>query len=157
MTSNIGSECFRKLSSPLGFYSRQIGVEQVQGEIVRELERRFTPEFRNRIDEVVIFRPLSKDEVRAIALQQVERIEKQLSKAGRALRVTPEAIEHLVTEGYSLAYGARFLKRVIESKIKLPISQRWAEGTAFLADVQHGRLEIQVTAAPGYSALAATA
>jgi ATP-dependent Clp protease ATP-binding subunit ClpC len=157
MTSNIGSECFRKLSSPLGFYSRQIGVEQVQGEIVRELERRFTPEFRNRIDEVVIFRPLSKDEVRAIALQQVERIEKQLSKAGRALRVTPEAIEHLVTEGYSLAYGARFLKRVIESKIKLPISQRWAEGTAFLADVQDGRLEIQVTAAPGYSALAATA
>ena len=41
MTSNIGSECFRRLSSPLGFYSKQVGVEQVQGEVARELERRF--------------------------------------------------------------------------------------------------------------------
>ena len=72
MTSNIGSECFRKLSSPLGFYSKQVGVEQVQGEITRELERRFSPEFRNRIDEVVIFPPLTKDEVRQIALQQID-------------------------------------------------------------------------------------
>ena len=53
MTSNIGSEHFRKLTSPLGFLSKQVGVEQVKGEIMRELERRFSPEFRNRIDEVV--------------------------------------------------------------------------------------------------------
>src|ERR1700736_6975952 len=48
MTSNIGSEHFRKLPSPLGFRFRQVGVEQVQSEILRELERRFSPEFRNR-------------------------------------------------------------------------------------------------------------
>jgi ATP-dependent Clp protease ATP-binding subunit ClpA len=156
MTSNIGSECFRKLSNPLGFYSKAIEVQQVQGEITRELERRFTPEFRNRIDEVVIFRPLSRDEVRAIALQQIGKVERALSRSGRSLRVTPEAVEQLVTEGYSLAYGARFLKRVIESRIKLPISQRWAEGTAFVATVQDGRLEIDVSES-GYSALAATA
>ena len=59
MTSNIGCEHFRKLTSPLGFYSKQVGVEQMQGEITRELERRFSPEFRNRIDEVVMFSPLS--------------------------------------------------------------------------------------------------
>src|SRR5260221_10190448 len=55
MTSNLGSEHFRKLTSPLGFLSRNVGVEQVQSEVARELERRFSPEFRNRIDEVVIF------------------------------------------------------------------------------------------------------
>ena len=49
-----------------------------------------------------------------------------------------------MTEGYSLAYGARFLKRVIENRIKLPISQRWTEGTAFTADVREGKLEIEV-------------
>jgi ATP-dependent Clp protease ATP-binding subunit ClpA len=156
MTSNIGSECFRKLSNPLGFYSKAVGVEQVQGEITRELERRFTPEFRNRIDEVVVFRPLTRDEVRAIALQQIAKIERSLSRTGRSLRVTPEGVEHLVTEGYSLAYGARFLKRVIESRIKLPISQRWTEGHGFVADVRDGRLEIEVSEA-GYSTLAATA
>ena len=76
MTSNIGSEHFRKLTSPLGFLSKQVGVEQVQGEIMRELERRFSPEFRNRIDEVVLFAPLTKDEVRQIALQQIAQIER---------------------------------------------------------------------------------
>jgi ATP-dependent Clp protease ATP-binding subunit ClpC len=157
MTSNIGSECFRKLSSPLGFYSKQVGVEQVQGEIARELERRFTPEFRNRIDEVVIFRPLSMDEVRLITLQQVAKIETSLAKSGRALTITPAALELLVAEGYSLAYGARFLKRVIESKIKLPISQRWTEGQRFTADVRDGQFEIEVTHETGRFALAATA
>jgi len=156
MTSNIGSEVFRKLSSPLGFYSKQIGVEQVQGEIMREVERRFTPEFRNRIDEVVIFRPLTKDEVRLIAHQQVAKIQKSLARSHRSLTVTPEAVEQLVTEGYSMAYGARFLKRIIESRIKLPISQRWTEGQAFTADVRDGRVEIEITQASGFE-LAATA
>ena len=157
MTSNVGSECFRKLSSPLGFYSKQVGVEQVQGEISRELERRFTPEFRNRIDEVVIFRPLSKDEVRLITILQIGRIEKALAKSGRTLTVTPEALELLVADGYSLAYGARFLKRVIETRIKLPISQRWSEGQRFTAELRDGKLEIEVTRESGHYPLAATA
>jgi ATP-dependent Clp protease ATP-binding subunit ClpA len=157
MTSNIGSECFRKLTSPLGFYSKQVSVDQVHGEIARELERRFSPEFRNRIDEVVIFRPLTKDEVRAIALQQIEKIERSLTRSGRTLRVTPEALEQLVTDGYSLAYGARFLKRVIDAKIKLPISQRWTDGEEFVVTARDGQIEIDVTSASGYTELAATA
>jgi ATP-dependent Clp protease ATP-binding subunit ClpA len=157
MTSNIGSECFRKLSSPLGFFSKQIGVEQVQGEITRELERRFSPEFRNRIDEVVIFRPLTKDEVRQITLHLISKIQRSLAKAGKTLTVTPDALEQIVTDGYSLAYGARFLKRVIESRIKLPISQRWTEGSAYVAEVHDGRVEIEVNAAGGIAQLAAIA
>jgi ATP-dependent Clp protease ATP-binding subunit ClpA len=129
----------------------------VQGEISRELERRFTPEFRNRIDEVVIFRPLTKDEVRRITDHQLAKIGKSLAKSGKTLTVTPEALEQLVTEGYSLAYGARFLKRVIESRIKLPISQRWTEGRQFVAEVRDGNLEIVVSEATGRYALAATA
>jgi ATP-dependent Clp protease ATP-binding subunit ClpA len=158
MTSNIGSECFRKLSNPLGFLSKQIGVEQVHGEIIREVERRFSPEFRNRIDEVVVFRPLTKDEVRQIAIQQIAKIEHSLERSGRKLQVAPEALEQLVHDGYSLAYGARFLKRTIEDRIKLPISQRWTEGEEFTADVREGRVEIEVTRLAGsYAALAATA
>jgi ATP-dependent Clp protease ATP-binding subunit ClpA len=158
MTSNIGSEYFRKLTNPLGFLFRQVEVEQIQGEILRELERRFTPEFRNRIDEVVLFRPLSTDEVRQIAIQQIEKIERSLARAGRTLRVTPEALEQLVQDGYSLAYGARFLKRAIEDRIKLPISQRWTEGCEFVADLRDGLVTIEVSGAQGpIAALAATA
>ena len=122
-------------------------VEQIQGEILRELERRFTPEFRNRIDEIVLFRPLSSDEVRQIAVQQIEKIERSLARAGRTLRVMPDALEQLVRDGYSLAYGARFLKRVIEDRIKLPISQRWSEGSQFIADLREGSVTIDVTGA----------
>jgi ATP-dependent Clp protease ATP-binding subunit ClpA len=141
----------------MGFYSKQVGVEQVQGEITRELERRFSPEFRNRIDEVVIFRPLTKDEVREIALQQIAKIQRSLAKSDRTLTVTAEALEQVVTEGYSLAYGARFLKRVIENRIKLPISQQWAEGTAFTADLREGAIAIEVSGGSSHLELAATA
>ena len=89
---------------------------------------------------------------------QIDKIAQTLARSGRTLTVSPEAVEQLVTDGYSLAYGARFLKRVIETKIKLPISQRWTEGTAFVADVVDGQVEIQVVDARGqYPALAATA
>jgi ATP-dependent Clp protease ATP-binding subunit ClpC len=158
MTSNIGSEVFRKLSSPLGFLSKQVGVDQVRGEIMREVERRFTPEFRNRIDEIVLFQPLTKDEVHQIAVQQVSKIAQTLGRTDRTLHITDAALERLVDEGYSLAYGARFLKRAIEERIKLPISQRWSEGRSFTVDVRDGALEITVDqGGASLSQLAATA
>jgi ATP-dependent Clp protease ATP-binding subunit ClpA len=159
MTSNIGSEVFRKLTNPLGFLSKQVGVEQVKGEIMREVERRFSPEFRNRIDEIVLFQPLSKDEVRQIAIQQIHKIETALARSKRTLHVTPEALEQLVQEGYSLCYGARFLKRTIEDRLKLPISQHWIEGDVFTAIVADGHIQVDVTSSAGgaYSGLAATA
>jgi len=158
MTSNVGSEHFRKLTSPLGFRSTQVGIEQIHGEISRELERRFSPEFRNRIDEVVIFAPLTKDEVRTIAEQQIAKIESSLARSGRTLRVTPAAVEQLVQDGYSLAFGARFLKRAIEDRIKLPISHLWTQGQSFVADVRDGQIALEIEAAPGGMAtFAATA
>jgi ATP-dependent Clp protease ATP-binding subunit ClpA len=158
MTSNIGSEFFRKLTNPLGFLAKQVGVEQIKGEVLREVERRFSPEFRNRIDEVVLFQPLSKDEVRAITSQQLVRIQRSLAKTGRTLIISPEAMEQLVQDGYSLAYGARFLKRCIEERLKLPISQRWTEGDSFIAELRDGRIEVDVAPAAGsISTLAAIA
>ena len=157
MTSNIGSECFRKLTNPLGFLSKQVGIEQVQGEITRELERRFTPEFRNRIDEVVLFRPLSRDEVREIAIQQIAKIQRSLTRSQRSLTVTPEALEALVQAGYSLAYGARFLKRVIEDRVKLPISQRWTEGSHFVVDTKESEISVDIVDEAGRYRLPAIA
>lgn len=113
--------------------------------------------FKNRIDEVVLFRPLAKDEVRAIAIQQIARIQRTLEKTGRSLVVTPEALEQLVKDGYSLAYGARFLKRLIEERIKLPISQQWNAGEEFTAEAREGHVAIDVSRATGLEVLAATA
>ena len=131
MTSNIGSECFRKLTNPLGFLSGHVNVEQVQGEISRELERRFPPEFRNRIDEVVLFAPLTHDEVREISKHYFEQVKVALAKSGKTIQIDDDALELVVTRGYNLAYGARFLKRFIDEQIKLPISAQWKDGSHF--------------------------
>src|ERR671913_231965 len=87
MTSNAGSEHFRKLQSPMGFRSGQLGMDQVQSEINRELERRFPPEFRNRIDQVVVFAPLTKDEVREIALKYIDEVTSTLKRWNKTLTV----------------------------------------------------------------------
>jgi len=155
MTSNIGSECFRRLTNPLGFLSGRVNVEQVQGEISRELERRFPPEFRNRIDEVVMFAPLMHDEVREIAKHYFEQVKVALAKSGKTIQIEDDALELVVTKGYSLAYGARFLKRFIDEQIKLPISERWRDGMHFA--VRAKDREIVVEPAPANISTAAAA
>ena len=104
----------------------------------------------------MLFGPLTHDEVREIAVQQIVKIEASLAPTRQQLTVTPDALEQLVQDGYSLAYGARFLKRVIDDRIKLPISQRWTEGTHFVVNVRDGKIQIDVSNDGGYR-LAATA
>jgi ATP-dependent Clp protease ATP-binding subunit ClpA len=143
MTSNIGSDLFRKLTNPLGFLSREVGVDQVKSEISRELERRFPPEFRNRIDDVMLFSPLSQDEVRQIAAHYLTRLRATLARSGKTLHITDEALERVVVQGYSQAFGARFLKRVIDERIKLPISERWKESARFEVVVRDGAVVVE--------------
>jgi len=142
MTSNVGSEHFRQLTSPMGFRSRPLSADQIGAQANRDLERRFPPEFRNRIDDVVIFQPLTRDDVRAIALASISRIEAALSRRGKALTVDPDAVDRLVQQGYSIEYGARFLKRVIGDAIELPISQQWKDMNHFHVTVHDDRIVI---------------
>jgi len=148
MTSNAGSDHFRKLTNPLGFRSGQMPVDQVQTDVNRELERRFPPEFRNRIDQVVLFQPLTHDEVRAIAVKYIGQVTCTLKRFNKTVTVDPEALEKLVTDGYSLAYGARFLKRVIDDRIKLPLSQLWKESNAFRVMLRDDKIEVEMADGP---------
>ncbi len=137
----------RKLTSPMGFLSKSVGVEQVEGEVMRELERRFPPEFRNRIDEVVLFAPLTHDNVREIAKHYLAQVTLTLAKTGKTIRVSDEALETVVLKGYSMAFGARFLKRYIDEHIKLPISARWKDGTHFDVKMENGALVVEPSVA----------
>jgi ATP-dependent Clp protease ATP-binding subunit ClpA len=147
MTSNLGSEHFRKLTSPMGFLSRQIGVDEVQKEVMRELERRFPPEFRNRIDEVVVFAPLTHDEVRDIAKHYLAQVKLTLAQSGKTIQVDDEALELVVTQGYNMAFGARFLKRLIDERIKMPISASWREGSHFQVKAKDDAIVVEASPA----------
>ena len=143
MTSNAGSEHFRKLTNPMGFRSGKMPIDQVQTDVNKELERRFPPEFRNRIDQVVLFAPLTHDEVRAIALKYIEQVSETLKRSNKTVTIEPDALEKLVTDGYSLAYGARFLKRVIDDRIKLPLSQQWKEASSFRVVLRDDQIAVE--------------
>ena len=131
MTSNLGAEHFRKIENPLGFRHAEVGIDDVRGEVMRELERRLSPEFRNRLDEVIVFAPLTRDEAAPIAGIQLDRVIATAIARGKEVEITPEALDEIVREGYSLAYGARFLKRVIDDRVKIPLSQMWGAANRF--------------------------
>ena len=81
MTSNLGSESFKKYEKPLGFGQKTLGdVRAIKNEVMKAAEARFSPEFRNRIDEIVVFSPLMMDEVRQIAVLYLNKLRKQMER-----------------------------------------------------------------------------
>lgn len=148
MTSNLGSDNFSRFLHPLGFIpatAKEGTAKLIRSEVMREVERRFTPEFRNRIDEFVVFSPLTHEEVKEIAKLNLNRLTAKLQHEGKKLAVTDAALELLVAKGFSLSYGARFLKRVIEEQVAIPLTNKLKEGEAFLVDAREGEILISVT------------
>ncbi len=138
MTSNLGSHEFSKFTKPLGFIESDDMVKSLKGAINKEVENFFSPEFINRLDDVVIFSPLTKKEVRQIALMHIETIKKTMAEYGKELAVTDGALDKLVGTGYSTKFGARFLKRNIDDIVKVPLTLKWKDGDSFVADLIDG-------------------
>jgi ATP-dependent Clp protease ATP-binding subunit ClpA len=144
MTSNLGSESFKKYEKPLGFGQKTLGdVRAIKNEVMKAAENRFSPEFRNRIDEIVVFSPLMMDEVRQIAVLYLNKLRRQMEMQGKAVDVTEAATDLLTEKGFSPAYGARFLKRHIDERVKLPITTMWKGATRFRVDAEDGEVTIK--------------
>mgnify|MGYP003394211343 FL=1 len=144
MTSNLGSENFKKYESPLGFGQKALGnFKQIRGDVMKAAETRFTPEFRNRIDEIVIFAPLTKEEVREIAKLYLTKIQRNMERQGKLVEVTEAALDALTEKGFSPTYGARFLKRHIDQKVKLPITNDWKAAMKFTVDAVDGEISVK--------------
>ncbi len=139
MTSNLGSDSFKRFEKPLGFGMKTPNdFRAVNNEVMKAAEQRFSPEFRNRIDEIIVFAPLTMDEVRRIAKLYLDRLGRQMERQGKSIEVTEAALNRLTEKGYNTKYGARFLKRHIDEKVKLPITSMWKSAASFLVDVENG-------------------
>jgi len=144
MTSNLGSENFKKYEKPLGFGQKTLGdIREIKGAAMKAAEQRFSPEFRNRIDEIVVFSPLMMDEVREIARLYLGKLKRQMERQGKIVEITEKAIELITEKGYSPAYGARFLKRYIDEKVKLPITNEWKLAMRFIVDAEDGEITVK--------------
>ncbi|MBI5234979.1 MAG: ATP-dependent Clp protease ATP-binding subunit [Deltaproteobacteria bacterium] len=122
MTSNIGSATTR--DKPLGFAVTEEREDKKEAEFrVDETTRFFRPEFLNRVDEVVVFKPLGRNDIRRICAKMCAEISKDVKDAHNAyLTVTDEAIDAIAAKGYSPAYGVRELKRTVDRLLKMPLS-----------------------------------
>jgi len=150
MTSNLGSENFKKYEKPLGFGMKSLGdVNAIKSDVLKAAETRFTPEFRNRIDEIIVFSPLTMDEVRDIARLYLQKLTASMERKGKLVEITEAALDALTEKGYSPAYGARFLKRHIDQIVKLPITNQWKMAMKFVVDVENG--EVVVKTADAFS------
>ncbi len=126
MTSNIGSEHIDKMSN-LGFNHAPAGsdrdqYEQIKEKVMSSLKEFFRPEFLNRLDEIVLFNILTHEAVRDIVRIQIDLVVKRLEEKRITLSFSDSVIEHLAKEGYNVQYGARPLKRLIQTKVLTPIA-----------------------------------
>lgn len=146
MTSNLGSDNFKRFEKPLGFGTKTLGdMRAIKGEVMKSAEQRFSPEFRNRIDEIVIFSPLTMDEVRDIAGIYLNKLRRQMERQGKSVEITDAALDLLTQKGFNTAYGARFLKRHIDEKVKLPLTTMWKAASQFKVDAEDGEIVIKQT------------
>ena len=113
MTSNLGSEYVLDVKKDL---------------VTKELKSTFRPEFINRIDEIIVFNPLSKDAISKILDKIINDIEKRLSDINLKIKLTDKAKEELIEEGYDINYGARPLKRIVSRTLETMLAKMIISG-----------------------------
>jgi ATP-dependent Clp protease ATP-binding subunit ClpB len=122
MTSNIGSQMIMDLAG-------KEHEKEIQRRTMEALRQHFLPEFLNRIDEVIVFQPLGKSEIRQIVELQLKRLAQQLEENGYQLEVTDAAKNLIAEEGYDPVYGARPLKRVIQQRLQNALANELLSGS----------------------------
>ena len=149
MTSNIGSKVIEKGGGGLGFEFSGESIEDSQYNRIKslvneELKQYFRPEFLNRLDEIIVFRQLTKDEVKDIAEIMLKEVFSRINEKGIKLNVTDAFKERLVEEGYNPSYGARPLRRAVmrlleDSLAEEVLSGRIKDGDVALVDVDENK------------------
>ena len=153
MTSNVGAEMIKRQTG-LGFplqrdakVEERLSYQEMRRKLLDSLRRVFRPEFINRLDAVIVFRALSKDDIRRIVRLELQKVEERLAEHSLHLMATEEAIERLAALGYDPEMGARPLRRVIQQKVEDPIADaiiggNFSEGDTIVIDVGEGEDEI---------------
>ena len=124
MTSNLGSQYIQSQMEQLNDHNREQVIEQTKAEVMEMLKKTIRPEFLNRIDETIMFLPLTKAEIADVVRLQMKAVGKMLEQQGIQLEITPHAVEYLAEVGYDPEFGARPVKRAIQHHVLNDLSRR---------------------------------
>ncbi|MEG0941118.1 MAG: ATP-dependent Clp protease ATP-binding subunit [Oscillospiraceae bacterium] len=147
MTSNIGAKNITKNQSSLGFSSHETktdgirDIEEIRALVMKDLRDTFRPEFLNRIDDTIVFHQLSRDNIKQIASNMLEIVSKRLEGLGISLQITDEVVSKLAQDGFDPVYGARPLRRVIQSVIEDAAAEKMLDGTLKDGDTAQADVE----------------
>ncbi len=145
MTSNVGAREITT-SAPLGFASGEKGGlddKEIKSRVMSEVKKLFRPEFLNRIDEIIVFKSLTEDEIVEIVDLMIDELRQRLIEQNMTINLTKEASKYIAKEGTDLSFGARPLRRAIQRLIEDPISEqilegRWTSGSVIDVDLVKG-------------------
>ncbi len=132
MTTNLGSQLITEGAAPVGFVAKadlEATYEKIKSKVLDEVKKEFRPEFLNRIDEIIVFHPLSDAELTKIVDLLLADLEKQVEAKEMKLIVNDEVKKYLLKEGYDPKFGARPLRRAIQRLIENPLSNEMLKGT----------------------------
>ena len=127
MTSNLGSQTIQELAGEANYAKMKAAVMQVVGQ-------HFRPEFINRVDEIVVFHPLGREQIRSIVDIQLGRLRQRLAERDIQLRLDDAARDRIGEAGFDTVYGARPLKRAIQAQIENPLAQKILKGDFIAGD-----------------------
>ena len=135
MTSNIGAQGIEN-SKQIGFTAQiaDSGYERMKEVIMDELKKEFKPEFINRLDDIIVFHKLTREDIKQIARLMLDTVGKRLEERDMQLTFTDDAVEYLAEHGYDEIYGARPLRRMIQQLVEDELSEEILEGTISLGD-----------------------
>ena len=117
MTSNVGSDIIQDYMNKINDVNKERAMADCKEAVLDVLKRSVRPEFLNRIDEIIMFEPLSKENIREILKLQIKQISDMLSDRGITLSFTEKAMEYLGSKGYDISYGARPIKRLLQKEL----------------------------------------
>jgi ATP-dependent Clp protease ATP-binding subunit ClpC len=154
MTSNIGAEVIKNQSS-LGFRTsdEQMTYQKMKERLLQEIEKHFRPEFLNRLDDVIVFQSLTKNDLKTIIDYEMAHVKERLEDRGLKLEMDDAAREFIIDQGFNAQYGARPLKRTIERLIEDPLSEEILRGAfkgieTVLVRLRDGHLYFDTIAKP---------
>lgn len=124
MTSNLGSQYIQQQMQDMNVYNRDEKMNEMRHQVLEMLKQSIRPEFLNRIDETIMFLPLTQEEIGKVVTLQMKHVRKMLEQQGFSIEWTPEAINFLATEGYEPEFGARPVKRAIQRFVLNDLSKQ---------------------------------
>ncbi|MGA2122251.1 MAG: ATP-dependent chaperone ClpB [Methanoregula sp.] len=150
MTSNIGSHIIQENLEHVTDKNRDEVFERTRQEVFDLLKKTIRPEFLNRIDEIIMFKPLTRDEIQTVVELQLVNVQKMLAKSDVRLRATKKAVQFIATTGFDPQFGARPIKRVIQKNLLNALSKMILEGTVhkdkeIVVDEKEGKLMFRNT------------